>query len=164
MRLPAKLTSFVNPTQFRTYLFQYAYHWKDAGVGWNHGEFTHRIHWYIVLEHLRSNPNWLENKPLELFRACALPQWRQAKDPNKGVWDNIFDDLGSKDTFRSPETLHGYLKSAAEPEHADHEQLWFLSQLIAGRAAKRLKEKTTDFPIPEGATTVAGQTIMWQEA
>jgi hypothetical protein len=161
---PATLTAFVNPTQFRKYLFQYGYHWKDAGVGWNHGEFTHRIHWYIVLEHLKKNPNWLEHKPIDLFRACALPQWRHTKDPNQGVWDDIFDDLSSKDTFRSPETLHGYLKLAADPAHPDHEAIWFLAQLVLGRAAKRLKEKKTEFPVPEGATTVAGKTIMWKEA
>lgn len=48
---PATLTAFVSAGDFRKYLFQYAYHWKDAGVGWNHGEFTHRIHWYIVRTH-----------------------------------------------------------------------------------------------------------------
>jgi Family of unknown function (DUF5636) len=140
------------------------YHWKDAGVGWKHGEFTHRIQWYIILEFLRKNPNWLNHEPLDLFRACALQKWRHASDPSKGVWDNIFDDLTSKNTFRSPETLHGFLKDAADPKHTDHSRVWFLAQLVLGRAAKRLKENKNVFEVPDGATTVAGKTIMWKVA
>jgi hypothetical protein len=64
-----KLIAFVSPAYFRKYLFQYAYHWKDAGVGWNHGEFTHRIHWYLVLRHLQTNGDWLTHKPLD----CSVP-------------------------------------------------------------------------------------------
>lgn len=160
-RAPA-LTGFVTAADFRKFLFQYAYHWKDAGVGWNHGEFTHRIHWYLVLEELKAKPNWLANKPLDLFRACALPQWRHAKATDKGVWDDVFDDLASKDTFRSPETLHKFLKGAAAPESPEHKPLWLLAQLIMGRAAKRLKEKPQGFQKPEGAVTEANDLILWK--
>ena len=164
-QLPARapaLVAFVSAADFRKYLFQYGYHWKDAGVGWKHGEFTHRIHWYMVLEELRTQPNWLRNEPLDLFRACALPLWRHAKATDKGVWDDVFDDLPSKDSFRSPETLHKFLKDAADPKDPNHKPLWFLSQLILGRAAKRLAEKKDSFEVPDDAVTAAGKLIMWK--
>lgn len=159
----AKLTGFVGAPDFRKYLFQYAYHWKDPGVGWRHGEFTHRIHWYMIHEHRKDNPTWLKHEPLALFRACALPQWRHKKDVKQGVWDDIVDDFGAKTTFRSPETLHGSLKAAAEPNHPAHAKLWFLAQLVMGRAAKRAHGYT---PSPEKVTnakTAAGGRIMWQQ-
>jgi hypothetical protein len=156
------LTQFVNPADFRKYLFQYAYHWKDVGVGWAHGEFTHRIHWYMVIEHLKSKPTWLTHEPIALFRACALPQWRHATNKNMGVWDNIVDEFGSA-TFRSPNSLHGYLKAAADPTHLDHKELWLLAQLIAGRAAKRLEKKK--YTVPENGKAVGrSDSILWKKA
>lgn len=165
-KLPAKppsLTRFVAVDAFRAYLLKYAYHWKDAGVGWRHGEYTHRIQWYMVLMELKDKPNWLAHKPLELFRACALPVWQHANDPTKGVWDDVFDD-NEKTSFRSPETLHQFLKEAADPKHEHHQPLWLLAQLISGRAAKRLYEKTGTIEVPKDATTVANKAIMWKSA
>lgn len=165
-KLPAKppsLTTFVPVDAFRTYLLKYAYHWKDAGVGVRHGEFTHRIQWYMVLMELKDKPDWLAHKPIELFRACALPVWRHANDSAKGVWDDVFDD-NTPTSFRRPETLHQFLKDAADPKHKHHQPLWMLAQLISGRAAKRVKEKTGTIEVPEDATTVADKAIMWKSA
>jgi hypothetical protein len=75
----------------------------------------------------------------------------------------VFDDLSSKDTFRSPETLHRFLKDAAERKHVHHKRLWFLAQLIRGRAAKRLAENTQRYEIPAGSRVVE-ELIVWKPA
>jgi hypothetical protein len=71
---PATLTGFVHADDFRNHLLKHGYHWKDAGVGTRHGEFTHRIHWYMVItKHVSSNSTWLKNEPVEAFKELGKP-------------------------------------------------------------------------------------------
>lgn len=58
IELPGKaplLTGFVQPDNFRKYLLKHGFHWTDIGVAANHGEFTHRLHWYIICGENESN-------------------------------------------------------------------------------------------------------------
>ncbi|HKK37406.1 MAG TPA: LirA/MavJ family T4SS effector [Paracoccaceae bacterium] len=138
--MPARtptLSRFVYGDDFRKYLFQYAYHWKDTGVGASHGEFTHRLQWYVIVEHAAAS-GFLKHRPLELFAACALRRWRFEDGSQSGVWDLIVDKNGDKEeTFRRPEFLHGFLVAAADRKHEDHGWLWLLAQLVRGRSNKR---------------------------
>lgn len=146
------LTEFVAPDDFRKYLLKHGYHWKDSGVGASHGEFTHRIHWYIICEYALAKPNWLSHKPIELFRKCGDPE-TVFPYGGKGIWDYIIDSGGKniaptqvtqggavnpnqmKDNyFRQPEFLHSFL---CQNETRDSADLWCLAYLIWGRAEKR---------------------------
>lgn len=149
---PPTLTEFVAPADFRKFLLKHGYHWKDAGVGGSHGEFTHRIHWYVICEYAMATPNWLTHTPVALFRLCGEPDTFFPYG-DKGVWDYLVDSgsmnlfpASLRDTgainpnhnqpnyFRCPETLHSYLCSNENRSSVD---LWCLSYLIWGRAAKR---------------------------
>lgn len=139
--LPAKaptLTRFVDPKSFKTYLFSPGFHWKDPGVGENHGEFTHRIQWYIALQEQIETP-FLRKTPLQVFQffaddRCSGKEGLDAKT----IWDKVFDR--GRGDFRSPETLHAWLK---DPQQASDTQFSVLAQLVAGRALKRAREYKT---------------------
>jgi hypothetical protein len=156
---PATLTGFVHADDFRNYLLKHGYHWKDAAVGAWHGEFTHRIHWYLVVEkHNSGNGGWLDNPPVELFKALGDPKtinqmypWN-ANQKKVNVWDQLFDngdnnaDLNAGETsqcphygkpnlFRKPENLHKFIQ-----DQRGSPDLWALGYLIWGRAQKRKNE------------------------
>jgi hypothetical protein len=157
---PATLTGFVHGDDFRNHLLKHGYHWKDAGVGTGHGEFTHRIHWYMVVEkHRGSNGQWLNNSPVEAFKALGAAETINQKYPwnatqkRVNIWDQVFDngetnaDLNGggepvpcphyqkPNVFRRPETLHKYIQ-----EQRDSPDLWALGFLIWGRTNKRRNE------------------------
>jgi len=97
--LPARtpeLTEFLTGNDFRKYLLKHGYHWVDTAVGGSHGEFTHRLHWYIVCNHF-NQPNSLNHTPLQLFKKCGEPEACHPastafKQPKDTVWDQIFDN------------------------------------------------------------------------
>jgi len=138
------LTEFVSPDDFRKYLLKHGFHWKDSGVGGRHGEFTHRIHWYIIIEYSRANPQWLTNEPIDLFKKCGDPV-TVVKDGST-VWDYMVDSgdvievpIGGrlykqKSYYRSPDNLHAFLCEDATRGSKD---LWCLAYLIWGRRTKR---------------------------
>ena len=148
---PATLTDFVHANDFRHYLLKHGYHWKDAGVGVPHGEFTHRIHWYMIGEKQNdSNSEWLANKPIDLFKELGMPStsnqmfpW-SASQKRVNIWDQIVDNRsdnhefpdcphrGNANHFRMPENLHTYIQDAR-----DSPDLWALGYLIWGRTEKR---------------------------
>jgi hypothetical protein len=114
-------------------------HWKDPTVPGNHGEYTHRIQWYLICAGLRG----CIGDPAGLFQELGRHAW---KDPKFGLWDPICDrnggeaapvpwgigDSGGLTDFRSPETLTKYLMS----DHAAG--LYpYLSAFIRARMAKR---------------------------
>lgn len=149
----ATLTEFVQPDDFRKYLLKHGYHWKDAGVGGRHGEFTHRIHWYIIIEYARANANWLTNKPIDLFTTCGEPVTVVKRGAT--VWDFMVDCgdnilvpnpgklYGQGSVYRSPDNLHKFLCDDATRASKD---LWCLAYLIWGRRQKRQfvgSERTT---------------------
>ncbi len=127
------LTGFVQPPDFRKYLLKHGYHWTDIGVAERHGEFTHRLHWYIVTKKLESTPGWLQNRPIDLFRQCG-EDW-SVKSGSKTIWDRVFDNIkkqtnGMDNVFRNPETLHAFLITDTTCKRKD---LWALAQIIRSR-------------------------------
>jgi hypothetical protein len=128
------LTGFVSIDKFRTHLFAPGYHWKDPGVGVNHGEFTHRIQWYIATQVNVWNP-FLRKTPLEIFKMFANDLCRGVgENVDKTVWDVVFDRLLAKTDFRTPEVLHAWFK---QPGQQKDKNVGVLAQLIAGRSLKR---------------------------
>ncbi len=137
------LTGFVQPPDFRKYLLKHGYHWTDIGVAEKHGEFTHRLHWYIICEQANGDPTWLNNTPLELFKKCADESTVNGGANSGSIWDRIFDHLGKEAydgpkkgtavVFRKAETLHAFLLNEATRKRKD---LWALAQIVHSRAAR----------------------------
>ena len=158
------LTEFVDPPSFREYLFKYGYHWKDPGVGWGHGEYTHRIHWYMVIKQNEENGAWLKHTPIQLFRACADQIWLHGKNKNAqtGIWDDLFDNFGVGD-FRKAENLHDFLWDASYSDSPNHAEIWFLSQLIMGRAKPAQKNDDFLYGLNVIMTSGNAERIQWAQ-
>jgi len=102
---------------------------KDKQFGQqDHGEWTHLIQWWCVIEANRSNP-FLKNTPQDLYRWVGTQ-----KDE---IWAFTFEDAGVKSKFnpfdfRTVTTLSKYLISAEFGKTCP-----LLQQLIASRVQKR---------------------------
>lgn len=145
--LPARtplLTGFVQADDFRKYLLKHGFHWNDIGVAASHGEFTHRLHWYIICSHSAANPNWLTHTPIELFKKCGEPETVNSKLERMGtIWDRLFDHLSSTSSdgptkgtevhFRKAETLHRFLRDPVTLKRSD---LWALAQTVDSSAGR----------------------------
>lgn len=140
----ALLTGFLPADVFRRYLLKHGFHWNDIGVAENHGEFTHRLHWYIICSELMGNPNWLQHEPIDLFKKCATAETVNSDAAsNKSIWDRLFDHIGETSTdgpaagtaivFRRAEVLHSFLRTDASKKRSD---LWVLAQVIDSGAAR----------------------------
>jgi hypothetical protein len=135
------LPGFVPPMVFRQDLLAKARHFKDPSVGVLHGEFTHRIQWYIVCEYA-AQTKLLDHAPADLFKACARPVFCQGfKDTS--VWDLVLEGSGNATDFRKPEAVTEYFLRVSRPDHPRHRELWLLAALMEGRYAKRAIEKAT---------------------
>jgi hypothetical protein len=113
---PRILTRELNPKEFRG-MIRSATHWKDSGVLWQHGEYTHRIQWYVIIHSNRvANP------------ALVFAETANVVDPMfvtpRDVWQALVDreKSGSGATFtvtlatdfRCPENLNLWLINEAE--------------------------------------------------
>ena len=82
-------TGFVKPDAFRQQV-QLGRHWKDPGVPGLHGEYTHRIQWYLACNYLQD----LAAKPVPLFMGIGGVV-NPEKDSN-GLWDALCDRDGGE--------------------------------------------------------------------
>lgn len=139
-----KVPGFLPGPDFRSLLISRARHFKDPGTSAMHGEFTHRLQWYIICESAIKADTYTAT-PTAMFQACAAPHWCVGGNPkaSMGVWDFLFEGgvPGTSD-FRKAETFNEYLILASDKAHQYHSQLWFLSDLAMGRYAKRVFEKS----------------------
>jgi hypothetical protein len=87
-------------------------HWKDVGAGKSHGEFTHRIQWYLL-----SSGGVIQQQndhPATVF--STLGDYRHGK---WYLWDDLCDRLAvyeenpNKNDWRVPEYLNDWLVSPA---------------------------------------------------
>jgi hypothetical protein len=108
-------------------------HWKDVGAGPEHGEYTHRLQWYILIKAgaIRTVP---ANQEATVFASIA--PWQKGKT---NLWTFVFDQLakdpsigGDKLDFRSPENLNLWLVGDASPEFCP-----VLRAFLRTRMAKR---------------------------
>ncbi len=90
---------------------------KDVGAGLLHGEFTHRIQWYVLFHAMSGGfengavkeaaPKGWNHTPRELLikintAGVAVDQslWPDnSREPYKGLWDALFDRLMLEETF-----------------------------------------------------------------
>lgn len=78
-------------------------HFKDVGAGFVHGEYTHRIQWYVCMYHQTDGfttreSNGFSLTPAEMFRAVStfgnisIQFWPRRKvSGGGGLWDALFD-------------------------------------------------------------------------
>lgn len=116
-------------------------HWKDVGAGDTHGEYSHRLQWYIVIKAgaIVSSPR---NQEALVFQSMA--NFQRGKT---NLWTYLFDQLknspsigGDKEDFRSPENLNLWLVGDQDPEFCP-----VLRAFLRARMAKR----ATDYRLDE---------------
>jgi hypothetical protein len=132
------LPGFATPEVFRTSLLARARHFKDPTVGTMHGEFTHRIQWYIVCEYARLTKQ-LAHSPADVFKACARPKFVGERT---SVWDLVFEGAPNAKDFRKPEKVTEFFLRASLANHPQHSKMWFIAAMTEGRYAKREIEKS----------------------
>lgn len=100
--LPASAPTIKNTLSPQLFglILKYRYFFKDIGAIPKHGEFTHALQWYILVE-LNKKYKFLKNSPLDLYAKlaqpslCGLKQDKENSNPLLGVhslWDYLFDD------------------------------------------------------------------------
>jgi len=115
--LPAQtvLTGFVHPESFEQLLLAQARHWKDPGTTLEHGEYTHRLQWWIICRETElRGPYALKGAPVDRFKQVAkyrslfwrdrvLKELKMAPEDAEGLpgltrrelertlWDYLFD-------------------------------------------------------------------------
>ena len=119
----ATYTGFVEPEEFRQRLMD-GMQFKDPTVPGGHGEFTHRIQWYLITNNLKEPPGkWVEfYKWIGTVRHTQAVQGDKPAWKDQGLWDVPVDrnqkgsarkngpyDTGENSDFRSPENLHDYI-------------------------------------------------------
>ncbi len=85
----------------------------DFGVGLQHGELTHRIHWYSIIKAYQSQQLKLNHPPIEVYKAINQPRFAQGRDGNS-VWAELFDQsvTASADNYCDGGTLNRDLLEA----------------------------------------------------
>lgn len=145
-----KLNDFVDPDDFRNFLLQFKYQFKDPGAGADHGEFTHRLQWFAICAACDAQDLALHNRPADLFcflcnAYCVAKTMKPPEGKNFGLWDCLVDafrpSLGkaypTSDDFRSPNRLNDYLIS---PGALKSEEVGLLAHILKNRAVKRARE------------------------
>jgi len=173
------LTSVVGGMDFQRILLRHGYHWKDPGAGGvAHGEYTHRIQWYAILE--KAPPLPLRNRAIEIFKSMGS-LWSRSNYPARPdsgghtyLWEVLFDCFpeGTDEadwrprsgTYNCPDNLTAFLTNngmARAP--ATDDPLFALKVLMMVRRYKRAKlgnwEPALRFTTGSGksATTVLQQ-------
>lgn len=132
------LVGFVPSEAFRKNLLEKGYHWKDPGAGADHGEYTHRIQWNIIMRCLKGN----NNSFLNIFASTAASRkFSEYDNKELTIWDVLVDrftpgqveqDVPRASSAAAPNFLHTYIKDAGPNGN------WsFLSDYTAKRFEKR---------------------------
>ncbi|CAB3791582.1 hypothetical protein LMG28688_03332 [Paraburkholderia caffeinitolerans] len=109
-------------------------HWKDVGAGEKHGEYTHRLQWYILIRAgaIKTVP---VNQEATIFASIA--PWQKGRTCN--LWTFLLDLLVTDTSigndaldFRSPENLNMWLVGDSSPEFCP-----VLRAFLRARMAKR---------------------------
>lgn len=91
------------PTEAFFQLLQEGQVMDDYGVGLRHGELTHRIQWYAIIDAYRSGDLELSRDPIDLYK--AMGHQPRGESP---TWGASVDDGGeaNQPTYSAPATLN----------------------------------------------------------
>lgn len=142
---PLTLTGIVPPEVFSNVLLKLGYHWKDPGAGVEHGEYTHRIQWYMFTKSSQSNGI----HALEMFKAMGDPACcTEILDKDQKtqklitMWDYIVDcfdgtaeSVPASDSARAPNYLMQFMMR-------NRSKLSTLCAYLEKKEEKRLQEIT----------------------
>lgn len=124
-------------------------HWKDVGAGPRHGEFTHRIQWYVLIQ-AGIISTVAKNQEATVFKSIA--PWQKGKT---NLWTYLFDraekDAEGKNDFRCPENLNTWLTSDTDPTFCPLLRM-FLQARMSKRAAYNFLDyisQKTGLSVPE---------------
>ena len=92
----ATLLDFVQPQSFLDDLIQRGYQWNDPGAGVGHGEFTHRIQWYLIAKEIEAKG--INTRGLDLvndvYKGLATPGLLSREGVGQeGVGQSLWDVL-----------------------------------------------------------------------
>jgi hypothetical protein len=119
--------SVVSPQNFRAQLAE-GRHWKDPGVPGAHGEFTHRIQWYVIV---RSGA-LPAGVPVRVFKSTA-DRVRALDPPRNGATEvDLWQALCDRDLFNGGNTLAVRADSAADFRCPEHFSAYLVNQLDEG--------------------------------
>jgi hypothetical protein len=137
---------------FNPILLKNGYHWKDPGAGDSHGEFTHRLQWYVLTK-AWNNGVTAANTASQVFTAMGFLA-AGGGNPAKGatgaqtvyLWEMVCDcfQAGTTEansgkpwaqTFNCPDVLNAYLSNPVYNRDHDYPVLY---ALIRARRLKRL--------------------------
>ncbi|HEY0777266.1 MAG TPA: LirA/MavJ family T4SS effector [Gemmatirosa sp.] len=90
------LPNVVGGMDFQRILLRHGSHWKDPGAGGvEHGEYTHPLQWYAILE--ATPPLPMANRPIEIFKSMGS-LWSRSNYPGPPassghtyLWEVLFD-------------------------------------------------------------------------
>ncbi len=146
--------SVVSPENFRAQL-ALGRHWKDPGVPGAHGEFTHRIQWYVLAQSGALGPR---GTAVRVFKRCGSEDYVSELDPpvHGADWVDLWQVLCDRDRHNGGNTIAVRADSAQDfrcPEHfgeflagqLDPGQYPLLRGFLEARAQKRLNWDPTDY-------------------
>jgi len=109
---PPKIPLGLLPTEVFFGLLREGQMLDDYGVGLKHGELTHRLQWYAVMDATGSDLR-VTNTPVQLYRLMG-------REPRSGdpAWGEIFDQGNevNSESYSSPATLNRDLQESMGPQ------------------------------------------------
>ena len=81
------MAGIASPKVFSSLLSRYIF-FKDVGAHPGHGEYSHRIQWYLIT---RRFPGMAFTKLLDVIASSPMVTHKAHKDINVGIWDCLFD-------------------------------------------------------------------------
>ena len=154
-----KIIGAIHPTDFMV-LLKHGYAFKDVGAESAHGEFTHRLQWYAIIQ--SKDALKLANKPIDLYKKMWLSGTMGTANLATGrslyMWMALFDQRLNSDqeaasgqfktmahsphTFNNPEYMNTVLTTpvygTTNVFHAnDSSNLYVLRKLLIARKSKR---------------------------
>lgn len=120
---------------------------KDPGAGTTHGEYTHRIQWYLINAAKCLTPDDANTLLRAMGDKVFLAERKNDNQVANGLWDCLFDRLtrsqrrsfyavNNKD-FRCPEYFNSWMTEQGD-------QFPFLSEYLSNRTNKRDRESITN--------------------
>lgn len=159
VKLPAGVPKIVGPIDSMDFmvLLKHGYAFKDVGAESGHGEFTHRLQWYAIIQ--AKDEIGLTNEPIKLYKEMWFSRTRGTHNLGQHklyMWVALLDNFQSEaeainsdtlawcsKTFNSPEFMNACLMNTngngMDLDEQNMSNLFVLRRLLKKRALKRQK-------------------------
>jgi hypothetical protein len=162
LKLPSGAPTVIgtlDPLAFQSVLLRHGYQFKDVAAGPYHGEFTHRLQWYAIMQAKAIGSITLTNTPLEICKSLGYMSAQATDKVPAGrhlwMWEALFDTgetpqqaerlktaavAGHGSVFTCPENLTKSLMNLNGMSSVNPSDLWCLRVLVKTRWKKRFDE------------------------